>query len=340
MSIHLLQRHQLINHVAAAGIGFLLLGGGCVSAVAQDADDDVALPKNLTQQYLLDRYATPESNFAYLNRTMVHYRDEGRGPAVLLIHGSLQDLYDWDDWAKVLSLSYRVVRLDLPGAGLTGRVGSGDYSIANTLRTIDQLMDRLDEQHFALVGTSLGGVVAFRYAATRPERVAALVLMNSAGVEWGNAKIIPPQPQRYNESLSATVSRADIQTILSAVISDPGRLSQERVQRALDYHRRDGRDAEATAIVNAYERGKPEEVLAQIKSPVLVLWGSENRALDPAVADEFAAMLTNAPVVEKSLVPGAGHWPHVEAPAKSVRFVEGFLGRHYLGSPVNSQSQR
>jgi pimeloyl-ACP methyl ester carboxylesterase len=308
-----------------------LISGCWTLAVADDADQE-PLPKNLSQQFLLDNYASPESRFAYLNRTLVHYRDEGRGPAVLLIHGSVQDLYDWDEWTKALAPAYRVIRLDLPGAGLTGPVGSGDYSIANTMRTIDQLMDQLDAERFAVVGTSLGGVVAFRYAATRPEHVAALVLMNSAGVEWGNAKIIPPQPQRYNESLSATIRRSDIQTILSAVIPDPTRLKPGRVERALAYHRREGRDAEAAAIVGAYDRGKPEEVLAQIEAPVLVLWGGENRALDPGVADQFAAMLTGSPVVEKALVPGAGHWPHVEAPARSVRFVEKFLERHYDGS--------
>ena len=322
----------MMCHVAATLVLPLLVAGYWTTALAGDAGNDAALPKNLTQQHLLDRHATAESSFAYLNRTMVHYRDEGSGPALLLIHGSLQDLYDWDEWTKVLSPSYRIIRLDLPGAGLTGPVGSGDYSIANTMRTIDQLMDRLDEQRFAVVGTSLGGVVAFRYAATRPERVAALVLMNSAGVEWGNANIIPPQPQRYNESLSATVSRADIQTILSAVIPDPAKLLPGRVERALDYHRREGRDAEAAAIVSAYERGNPEEVLARIQSPVLVLWGSENRALDAGVADQFVAMLANAAAVEKALVQGAGHWPHVEAPAQSLRPVEAFLGRNYSGS--------
>jgi pimeloyl-ACP methyl ester carboxylesterase len=303
-------------------------GSSIAMAAAAASTEDLALPKNLTQEYLLDRYATPASNFAYLNRTMVHYRDEWRGPAVLLIHGSLQDLYDWDGWTASLSRSYRVVRLDLPGAGLTGRVGSDDYSIDNTMRTVDALMDRLGESRFAVVGTSIGGVVAFRYAATRPQRVASLVLMNSAGVEWGNEKIIPPQPRRYDESLSDTLSRRQVRTILEAVLSGPGKVPESRIDRTFDYQRRVGRDAEAAGVVGAYQRGKPEEVLAQIRAPVLLLWGSTNRALDPSVSDRFAALLTGAPVVEKALVP-AGHWPHVEMPAESVRVVEAFLARHY-----------
>ncbi len=299
-------------------------------AGAGETADETALPKNLSQEYLLDRYASQESTFAYLNRTLVHYRDEGRGPALLLIHGSLQDLYDWDVWTKTLSASYRVVRLDLPGSGLTGRVGSGDYSIDNTMRTIDALMDRLGERRFAVVGTSIGGVVAFRYAATRPERTSALVLMNSAGVEWGNEKIIPPQPQRYNESLTDKVSRKDLRTILNAVVPDPAKIPPGRLERGLDYVRREGRQHEAAAMIGAYRRGEPAQMLGRIESPVLLVWGSTNRALDPTVADRFAELLVRSPAVEKSLVPGAGHGPHVEAPAESVRFVTAFFTHHYL----------
>lgn len=292
------------------------------------AEDDVQLPKNLSQEYLLDKYATPDSNFAYLNHTMVHYRDEGEGPAVLLLHGSVQDLYDWDDWVPELTKHYRVVRLDLPAAGLTGRVGSGDYSIDNTMRTVDMLMDRLGIERFAVVGTSLGGIVAFRYASTRSERVATLILMNSAGVVPGNARIIPPQPRRYDESLSDTLSRGQIRTILRAVYIDPGKVDA-RVERTFDYQRRLGRDEEATALVSAYDQGQPETVLGRITAPVLVLWGAANRALDPTVADEFAAMLTQSSAVERTLVPGGGHWMHVESPAETVRLAKDFLKRRF-----------
>lgn len=298
------------------------------AGMAADADDP-PLPRNIPQQELLDRYATPASNFAYLNRTLLHYRDDGEGPALLLIHGSLQDLYDWDPWTAELSADYRVIRFDLPAAGLTGRVGSGDYSIANTMRTVDALMDRLGEDRFAVVGTSLGGIIAFRYAATRRDRVAALVLMNSAGVEWGNEKIIPPQPQRYNESLATTIRRSSLETILAAVIPDPARIPAGRLDRGLDYQRRVDKHLESAAIVDSYDRGDPGEMLGKIVAPTLLLWGADNRALDPAVADEFARLMPCAQHVEKALVPDAGHWPHVEAPLRSVGFVESFLAEQY-----------
>ncbi|MEQ8516147.1 MAG: alpha/beta hydrolase [Chromatocurvus sp.] len=310
-------------------LGALLLCCAVTAPAGADDDADRPLPRNLTQEELLDKYATPQSSFAYLNRTLLHYREDGEGPAVLLIHGSVQDLYDWDPWAKGLSSKYRVIRFDMPAAGLTGRVQPGDYSIANTMRTIDELMDRLGEERFAVVGTSLGGIVAFRYAATRRDRTAALVLMNSAGVAWGNEKIIPPQKRRYDDSLSETISKATVQTMIEAIIPDSADIPDRRVQRTLDYQRREGRHLEAAALVSAYDRGEPADMLGKITAPTLVLWGRDNQALDTGVADEFVRLLDCARVAEKALIPRAGHWPHVEAPERSLAFVERFFSQYY-----------
>lgn len=321
-----------LRRLAAGLFAILILAILAIYApLLAQSNDDAQLPKDLSQTYLLERYATPKSNFAYLNGTMLHYRDEGEGPVVLLIHGSMQDLYDWDEWTEDLKSDYRVVRIDMPGAGLTGEVASKDYSIASTMNTVDALMAKLDVQEFALVGTSLGGVVAFRYASTRPQKVAALILMNSAGVEYGNAKILPPQPRRYDESLSDTLSRKQVSTLIEAVCVDPDKVSASRIDRGFVYQRRLHRHEEAQAIVSAYDRGQPEVVIGQIKAPTLVLWGGANRALAPEVADEFVSLLTHASPVEKIVVPGAGHWMHVESPRDSLEPVRDFLARHFAG---------
>ncbi|MEH6552282.1 MAG: alpha/beta hydrolase [Pseudomonadales bacterium] len=82
-----------------------------------------------------------------------------------------------DEGAKFAILEgkdYRVVRLDLPAFGLTGSVPSGNYSIDRYLMLVDSLMDQLGIERFAIAGTSYGGLVAFRYAGTRTDRVPLL----------------------------------------------------------------------------------------------------------------------------------------------------------------------
>jgi len=141
------------------------------------------------------KYAADNSMFVDVEGVEVHYREEGQGPAILLVHGTLGDAADWDGWAKELSKDYRVIRFDLPGFGLTGNMKNGNYSIDRSLSLIDALMDQLGEETFAIAGISYGGIVTFRYAATRSDRITAMVLVNSAGIQAGKAlKRETPKP--------------------------------------------------------------------------------------------------------------------------------------------------
>jgi pimeloyl-ACP methyl ester carboxylesterase len=172
----------------------------------------------ITHEQIVAKYADADSRFVVLDGVNIHYKDQGEGPAVLLVHGSAGDLGDWDGWVAVLSQHYRVVRLDLPSFGLSGGVPSGNYSIDRFLTLVDSLMDQLNVPRFAIVGTSYGGLVAFRYAATRLERVSALILMNSAGIELGGRRgrgdrrrcshrVLPPAKPRRACSKTSSMTR-------------------------------------------------------------------------------------------------------------------------------------
>ena len=73
----------------------------------------------------------------------VHYRDEGTGPPLVLIHGTSSSLHTWDGWVTRLAAHRRVVRLDLPGFGLTGPAPDRDYTSARLARVVVALMDQL-----------------------------------------------------------------------------------------------------------------------------------------------------------------------------------------------------
>jgi pimeloyl-ACP methyl ester carboxylesterase len=148
-------------------------------------------PRHMSHEQLEAKYTDKDSRFAQIDDVRLHYKDEGQGPAILLVHGSMGDVSDWDGWARVLAPRHRVVRLDLPGFGISGPIANGNYSIDRSLSLIDGLMDQLGIERFAIAGVSYGGPVAFRYAATRTGRVNALVIMNSAGIEYGKQKVDP-----------------------------------------------------------------------------------------------------------------------------------------------------
>ena len=93
------------------------------------------------------KYVAPNSQFIDIDGVRFHYRDEGEGPAVLLLHAQWSSLIMWDKWAEVLKDSYRVVRLDLPGQGLTGPDPTGEYSMPRYVSLLKKFADTLGIDH-------------------------------------------------------------------------------------------------------------------------------------------------------------------------------------------------
>jgi len=307
------------------------------AAMAQVTPAPCEPPSAGTLKYedVVAKYATPDSKFMVLEGNdgiRVHYTDQGMGPAVLLVHSSGGDLFDWDPWVSVLRTKYRVVRLDLPAFGLTGPVPSGNYSIDRYLTLVDGLMDELGIERFAIVGTSYGGLVAFRYAATRTDRITALVLSNSAGVEYGGrggttertrsaARVFKPEV-RTNEQT---------ETFLKTIINDPSKVTPAMVQRKTDYSNIVGRDREAFVATGLYERGNPQRVLAHVRAPALVLWGGNSKGLSSETAQLFVDYMKNAKRTQKIVYEGGGHLIHIERPEQTVKDVKAFLDREIGG---------
>ncbi|HEY0942326.1 MAG TPA: alpha/beta hydrolase, partial [Steroidobacter sp.] len=242
------------------------------------------------------------------------------------------DLMDWDGWVKVLSKSYRVVRFDLPAFGLTGPVPSGNYSIDRYLTMVDALMDHLGIERFAIGGTSYGGLVAFRYAGTRTDRVSALILQNSAGIEYGGRGGTTERPREAAVFKPKTTTTEELTSLFKTIINDHSKITPEMIQRKADYWNIVGRDREAFLGRQLYERGNPVRVLGRVRAPALVLWGGSSNALSAETAQQFADALKNAKSVQKIIYEGGGHLMHIERPEETVRDVKAFLDREFRNS--------
>lgn len=321
------------------GLSTLCVATLGAAAIAADAPPTTTrvLPRDVVQA----RHADAASRFADLDGVRVHYKDEGQGPAILLVHGTFGDLADWDGWVQVLKPRYRVVRLDLPAFGLTGAIPSGNYSVERKHLVIDALMDHLGIERFAIAGVSYGGLVAFRYAATRTERVTALVLANSAGIQFGqraSATSAPPAASAAPAAPAASapayvittdprVTYADAESFLRFLLNDSPLITPALIQRKLDFTNTAGRLEESVASVRFYERGSPQRVLAHVRAPALVLWGGAGQALSTRTADAFLDAMKNARVREKILYPDGGHIINLQRAQETSTDVKAFLDR-------------
>jgi pimeloyl-ACP methyl ester carboxylesterase len=280
------------------------------------------------------RYGAAPSRFETLDGVRFHLRDTGpngtlpdaqaRGaPAVLLLHGFGSSLHTWEDWARLFEADRRVIRIDLPGFGLTGADPIGDYSDARAVELLASLLDRLGLSRVDLVGSSMGGRIAWRFAAERPERVRRLVLMApdgfaSAGFEYGRPAGVSPMMRALPYTLPDFLLRAG----LAPAYADPAALTPAVLARYRDMMRAPGVRRAILDRMATHVLVPPEPFLLRIAAPVLLLWGEADRMVPAAHAADYARELPDSRTV---VLPGLGHVPMEEDPARSVAPVRQFL---------------
>ena len=142
---------------------------------------------------LKPKYACGAARFIEINGTPVHYRDEGPAgaPALLLIHGTAASLHTWTPWVGFMSDELRLIRLDLPGHGLTGPAAQADfaYTYGDYAEFIEDFAAQLGLERFALAGRNKdAGLHANRASAALPEgspgwlRAQDILVLDKAGV--------------------------------------------------------------------------------------------------------------------------------------------------------------
>ena len=276
---------------------------------------------------LVRKYTNEASQFVDVGDLRVHYRDEGSGDRVLLLlHGIGASLHTWDGWIQPLRYDFRILRVDMPGFGLTGPAPDGDYSIQRYVEFVDDFLDSLGIQATDIAGNSLGGQVAWNYALKRPDRVRRLVLIDSAGypddADNTSATILRlARVPGVRDLLTSLTPRSLVADSLREVYGDPGKLSDELIDRYYELARRPGnrRAFVDRAAASGTDRNGDHSLLQQ---PVLVLWGAEDRWIPLEHGRGFADDIENARLI---VYPGVGHLPMEELPGPTARAALTFL---------------
>jgi pimeloyl-ACP methyl ester carboxylesterase len=256
---------------------------------------------------------------------LLRVRDTGPrdSPAVILLHGFGASLDTWEPWAVVLSQHYRVIRFDLPGFGLTGPDPEQNYSDQRAMVILAALLDRLGIQRASVIGNSLGGRIAWNFAAAYPARVDRLVLISpdgfaSPGFEYGKKPVLPAMLKL----LPYIMPRFMLRMNLAVAYADPKRLTDATLTRYDDMMRAPGDRAAMLDRMQQVMLEDPEPVLRTIQAPTLLLWGEQDKMIPFSNAADY---LRDIPHAQLSPLPDLGHVPFEEAPAESLPPVLAFL---------------
>ena len=279
---------------------------------------------------LKTRWAAAPSRFIELQGMQVHLRDEGPRDdpePIVLIHGTSASLHTWDGWTEALKTQRRVIRMDLPGFGLTGPALDSDYRIERYADFIVALMDQLNIRQAVLAGNSLGGGIAWRTAVQHPERVSRLVLVDAIGYPLQSTSV--PLGFRLAQIgwlkpvMSQLLPRPMIKASVRNVYADPSKVTPELVDRYYELTLRAGNRDGLTRRIQLRETDALSAGLVKtIRQPTLILWGAQDRLIPEPSGQRFHQDIAGSQYV---VFEGLGHVPQEEDPQRSVAEVLKFL---------------
>jgi pimeloyl-ACP methyl ester carboxylesterase len=276
------------------------------------------------------RWATAPSHFVALQGMQVHLRDEGPRDdpePIVLIHGTSASLHTWDGWTAALQGERRVIRMDLPGFGLTGPAPDGDYRMTRYADFIAALLDQLGVRRAVLAGNSLGGGVAWRTAVQHPERVSRLVLVDASGYPLQSTSVPLgfrlAQIEWLKPVMSRLLPRGMIESSVRNVYADPDKVTPELVDRYYELTLREGNRESLTQRMKLRETdAQAAELIKTIGQPTLILWGAQDRLIPEPSGQRFHQDIAGSQYV---VFDSLGHVPQEEDPQRSVAEVLKFL---------------
>lgn len=270
------------------------------------------------------RYALPTDQFIDVDGLRVRVRTEGPkdAPMLVLLHGFTFSLESFDGWAQTLSKTRRVIRYDLAGHGLTGPDAQKRYAIAERVAFHEKVMNALGVDKADLAGNSLGGLIAWRYAAAHPDRVGRLILIDSGGYSINGVGDTPVEAPAPMKAFLLTAPAAGVATAFGAIYGDDAKITPARLSLARDMMRRRGNGQAAIEHIAEFTLPDPTAELAKVTAPTLILWGEADAFIPLDHADKFRDTIADSVL---KTYPGAGHAPHEEIVAETIEDATAFL---------------
>lgn len=262
----------------------------------------------------------PDGAFFTVQGVRLYVEDKGDAdaPPVLLLHGLFGSTEVWRyNVDALVNAGFRVIAFDRPGFGLSDKIETFDYSVANQADLTAQLMETLGIDRAAVVGHSAGGNVAAHFAVRHPERVERLVLVDAAVLAGGPPPFVggivslPPVWRWGRIGLRAFFTRDNLEGSLGSFYVDPSFLSDA------DY------DAYARVLLTprweigllALTRDSAGNMLGEdrvrtISAPTLIVWGDQDTVTPLGDGERLAQLITGSRL---EIITDAGHQPFEEA---------------------------
>lgn len=266
------------------------------------------------------------SNFAVIDGVRIHYQEKGSGAPLVLIHGFSSSTYSWKDVFDPLSKNFRVIAVDLKGFGFSAKP-DGDYTRRAQAVLVTHLLDYLKIDKAWLAGNSMGGEVALNVALQSPQRVAGLVLIDSAGVTVSGSGSLAPGyllVPVVGRIVTAFALRSDklVRQGLEKSYYDDTKITADRV--AAYYRPLQSRAGQMAALRARTQAGQLpiEQEIPEVSAPTLILWGAQDELIPVEAGITMNKLIKSSKLV---IFDNCGHVPQEELPEKVAHEMVAFM---------------
>jgi pimeloyl-ACP methyl ester carboxylesterase len=283
----------------------------------------LALTTGAQQQAYTDQFVS-------VNGLRLHYLDWGNAgkPPLVMLHGIGRDAHSFDHIAPRFSSDYHVIAVDLRGHGDSAWHPDGAYLVEDYVKDLEALVEQRGLRGLVLLGNSTGGRVVQVYAGMHPDRVRALVV-EDVGPERP-ADIAAGFARRVQQEANGWSSEEELVAQLRAQDSKTSEELLRAHARSATKRRGDGRLVwkRDPNLVKGFVPTELWQYVRRITSPTLYVLGGRSTIVSAATQNELKKTIPGCEIV---VMPGVGHYPHLEAPSEYVELVKAFLSRRTAG---------
>ena len=256
----------------------------------------------------------------------VHYREEGRGEPLVLLHGFCESMEIWDEFVKALSSNFRVITPDLLGHGKSDvpsqMGGSGEYVATMEMQAegVNEVLKACNVERFTVVGHSMGGYTGLAFAELFPGKVKGLCLFHSSAMA-------DTEEKKLDRNRAIEVVKRDKVAFVEGMVPKmfaPSNLDRMRgdVERVLTIAKNNPQNGFVAALAGMRDRKDLQHILECVDYPVLFIIGKDDLLIP---TDKMLPQIVKPKHSEVLMLNGVGHMGFYEAKDETLFAIEKFM---------------
>ena len=236
---------------------------------------------------------------------------DSRSKKLVILHGWNDNIKNWQAAAEALAKNYDVVALDLPGFGGSDMPPSA-WRLDNYVAFVAKFLQKINFKPFAIIGQGNGGAIAIRGLANGALKAERLVLLDSAGIR---------SEYRGRQNIWQFVTRT------GRILSRPLPKNLKKQLRQKMYFKIGGSNPVSQRLQETFKQLVTDDVqgdAARLDLPTLLIYGEDDLSTPPAYGRILHNLIKGS---QLEILPGVGHFPHLDKPSEVLRLIEGHLSR-------------